>query len=327
MKASYQFLAIAIFLSLVLGACSENPRSIIRQASSMVCRGEANPEAATCAGTSPHPLVILRENGDRHQWDGEQSQSWFPASATETQLVACVGEPVEVIEEVCQYDGPDITRYRYQTRVQLFEARSAELVFEQTFIGSMPRECGSSEDYDLTEIHGNEVTYDEVEAWLQQYVESTAAGIAPVAEQQTNTPIFTTQPAIKEINVFCGNLGDSPQYLASGQQVTFYWRWGAENEEYRQAFIDAASFELFLDDQRETIATLRTEDMCAEGGYCATWKLSSPMTLGTGSHEVMLSIYLENEITDGFDLNQDGQLDLYGSGIIQIKPACEVIAE
>ncbi len=279
------------------------------------------------SGTAPHPLVILRENGDRHPWDGELSQSWFPASATETQLVACVGEPKEVSVEICQYDGPDITRYRYQTRVQLFEARSAELVVDQTFMGSMPRECGSSEDYDLTEIYGNEVTYDEVEAWLQQYVESYAASIEPVANPPLNTPRPTTQPAIKEISVFCGNFGDSPQYLAAGQQVTFYWRWGTEKEEYRQAFIDAASFELFLDGQRETIATTRTEDMCQEGGYCATWKVSSSMTLSSGSHEVLLSIYLDHEITDGFDLNQDGQLDNYGPGILQIEPACQVIAE
>jgi hypothetical protein len=48
------------------------------------------------------------------------------------------------------------------------------------------------------------------------------------------------------------------------------------------------------------------------------------MTLGEGSHEVVMAVTLANEVLDGFDLDQNGNLDVYGPGE-WVAPACEII--
>jgi hypothetical protein len=142
-----------------------------------------------------------------------------------------------------------------------------------------------------------------------------------------NTPRPTTQAAVKEVSVFCGVLGDSPQIIEAGQQVLFYWRWGAATEDYLQDYIDVASFDLNIDGVSVGFVTIRSEDLCEEEGYCATWKLSEALTLSKGSHMVNLTVWLDREITDGFDLDNDGNLDTYGPSEWILESACEVIAK
>lgn len=172
MKSPLSLCVVTLMISLALAACAPNPRTVIQQASKGVCGGETYPAAAAYSGVGLHPLVVSLADGERHSWNNDLPEAWFPAIAEQTQLVACVGEPAEVRVELCEYDGPDITRYRYDTRVWILEAKTGRVVAEQTFHGSEPRACGYSEDYDLTEIHGIEVGYSDVESWLKQYIES-----------------------------------------------------------------------------------------------------------------------------------------------------------
>lgn len=316
-----------ILIGLFLSFCGQNPRTQIQQASSMVCEGEANAASANYEGSGLHPIVIADEDGERHPWNDQVPEAWFPASAEETQLVVCVSEPEDVRIELCEFNGPDISRYRPDTTISIFNSKTGELVVQQTFQGEDPRSCRFSEDYDTTELHGYEVSFEDIESWLRPYVESDAQASALNPVQVPRTPRPTTMAAIKEINVFCGFLGDSPQYLEAGQQALFFWSKETTTEEYLQDYIDASSFELFVDNEWLPFATTRNEHLCEGGGFCATWKLTEPTTLGPGSHQVFLSVYLYREVTDGFDLDQDGNLDTFAPLIWSAQPACEVIAK
>jgi len=139
----------------------------------------------------------------------------------------------------------------------------------------------------------------------------------------TLTPI--PKPA-KEVFVYCGDLGDSPVYVESNQPVILYWTWGTTSVEYRQDYIDAATFALQLDGKSQDLSgASQTRYVCEETSFCVKWRLS-PLLLGTGSHIVVLTVTLSKEITDGFDLDQNPGVDMYGPGETTFLP-CEIIVE
>jgi hypothetical protein len=129
--------------------------------------------------------------------------------------------------------------------------------------------------------------------------------------------------AAAEVWVYCGRDGESPVYIGAGQPLVLYWRWTTTSVQYLEDYMDAASFDLRLDGEPvDTVNASRTLWACEEGP-CATWKLPS-MTLGAGTHEVVMAVTLANAVLDGFDLDQDGNLDVYGPGE-WVAPTCEII--
>lgn len=127
-----------------------------------------------------------------------------------------------------------------------------------------------------------------------------------------------------EVSVYCGYFSESPVYLDAGQRVILYWKWGAATEEYRRDYIDVASFALQLDGAFLDLSTAaQSLHSCEEGGLCVTWRLQ-PINLEAGKHEVIMTVSLAREITDGFDLDQNGALDTYGPGD-WTAPPCEII--
>lgn len=145
------------------------------------------------------------------------------------------------------------------------------------------------------------------------------------APTQTSKPTPLPMPA-EEVSVYCGYFGDSPVYLDTGQPVILYWKWGAATDEYRQDYIAAASFALQLDgsflDLSNAAQSLHT---CEEGGLCVTWRLP-PIMLERGNHKVIMTVTLARELTDGFDLDQNGELDIYDPGD-WTAPLCEIIVQ
>lgn len=117
-----------------------------------------------------HPIILLSDSGSRHAWSNSVPSSWQPESVGEAQLVACVGEETERSIEVCRYNGPDITRYRYQVVVQVYDAATGTLRGEATISGSSPRACRQTEPYDLTVLRGDHVSFSDVQEWLSDYV-------------------------------------------------------------------------------------------------------------------------------------------------------------
>lgn len=140
----------------------------------------------------------------------------------------------------------------------------------------------------------------------------------------TTEPPSTLQPGA-EVSVYCGYIGESPVYVSIGQPVTLQWKWGAASDAYRQDYIDAAAFHLRFDAQVVNLSAATPTLHACDQQFCVTWRLP-PMVLSPGSHEAILTVALSREITDGFDLDQDGNLDVYGPSE-WTAPPCEIIVQ
>lgn len=118
---------------------------------------------------SIHPVAMVA--GEATDVVAKQvPSSWTPANVFETELIAQVGESAQSVIEECPYNGPNIIRYRYATAVTLYSATSGQQIADVTLRGADPRECQQSEPWDLTELHGEAVSTDEIISWLDQYV-------------------------------------------------------------------------------------------------------------------------------------------------------------
>ena len=91
---------------------------------------------------------------------------------SEVQLVVFVWEEEENIIQVCEYSsGFPITRYQFSIDVVLREAKTGKIVANTNLRGSMPRECGQTEPLRLTRLEGSHISFNQVEDWLEPYVE------------------------------------------------------------------------------------------------------------------------------------------------------------
>jgi hypothetical protein len=159
----------------VIGACEP------------ICRGETVPGAAAYAGPGPHLIVLLDTQGQEHAWTNELPREWWPATVEEVQLIAVIGSEEEVVIEVCPYDGPDITRFRYQRSIRLVEATTGIEVGSAVLAGSDPRECEMTEPWNLTRLEGERPTVEQAEEWLRPFVtDAVTAASAATAMPSTN---------------------------------------------------------------------------------------------------------------------------------------------
>ncbi len=159
----------------------------------------------------------------------------------------------------------------------------------------------------------------------------------PYPATQTNTPRPTSAPtrtpkpspipaSTVEVSIYCGHFGESPVYFDAGQPVILYWIWGAATDSYRQDYIDSASFALQLDGRSLDLSrATRSLGGCETGNFCVTWRLPA-ISLAKGRHEVIMTVSIAREITDGFDLDQNGALDTYGPED-WTAPPCEIIVQ
>ncbi len=301
-----------------------NPQAEIRAALASVCSGGGVAEAAAYAGGALHPVILLRSSGEVHDWSDDLSGSWVPQSIQNAQLVACVDPEQEREIEVCAYDGPDITRYRYEESLRLVGARTGATVASTVLEGNDPRECQQTEPYDLTRLAGDPVSFAAAEDWLRAYVEGSADAGEPQAEQAVEPPPSANAQPPVEVSVYCASFGESPVILESGREVVFLWKWGAASDDYLNVYVDAASFALRMDAELVDISDTSPTFHDCEDVRCATWRLPA-MALDPGAHQAQMTVTLSREISDGFDLNQDGALDTYGG--VWEAPVCEIIVE
>ncbi len=153
----------------------------------------------------------------------------------------------------------------------------------------------------------------------------TSTSRPTLASTRTSRPSPIPMPA-KEVSVYCGYFGESPAYLDAGQPVILYWRWGAATDEYRQDYIDSTSFALQLDGRVVDLSrAARSLGGCESGEFCVTWKLPA-MSPARGRHELVMTVTISREITDGFDLDQNGALDTYGPED-WTAPPCEIVVQ
>ena len=144
---------------------------------------------------------------------------------------------------------------------------------------------------------------------------------APVMPTATAQP--ATQKATVAISVYCGRFGASPTYAEVDQPVVLTWGWVAVTEAYRQDYIDAASFAVQIDGQNTDISSATLTLSTQPNGFAARWSFP-PRIFSPGTHQIIPSVTISRQITDGYDSNSDGNLDTYGPGI-QTHPPCEII--
>jgi len=138
---------------------------------STVSDGQGVPDAAEyIPGPGLHPIIPLRLNGQRHTWTNKIPEGWRSENVSDTELVVLMSVQIEVAIEVVRYVGPDISRYQYHVDVVLRAAKTGEIIDSTTIYGTEPRECRQSEDYDLTELHGDKVPFSDLSDWLEPYV-------------------------------------------------------------------------------------------------------------------------------------------------------------
>lgn len=138
---------------------------------SPVANGEGIPDAAEYTQESGlHPTILLNLEGQRHTWTNTIPVEWRSENVSSMQLVVLVSDQLTEVIEVCEYSGPDITRYRYYVTAFLRAAKTGILVTNTTLYGTMPRECKQVEDYDLTAIYGDKVSFSNLSVWLESYV-------------------------------------------------------------------------------------------------------------------------------------------------------------
>ena len=138
---------------------------------SPVADGEGVTEAAEYVqGPGLHPIILLNLEGQRHTWTNTIPVEWRSENVSCMQLVVLVSDQLKEVIEVCEYSGPDITRYRYYVIVNLRAAKTGNLLENTTLLGTMPRECRQMEDYDLTALYGDQVSFSNLSVWLEPHV-------------------------------------------------------------------------------------------------------------------------------------------------------------
>jgi hypothetical protein len=187
-------------VALILIACCVGAILIGRQASQdvkamedefgslrAVCEGGSVDSAAVyAAGSGVHPTMGFElKYGDslvlRESIIPEEAR---PEMLGETELVLYVGEQEEMLVESCEYfpmgENEDeeklaiIERYAYEREVTLIEARTGEVVAQETLRGTEPDECPEearfSDEGETKTEYGGTVSDEDVLEWVRSYV-------------------------------------------------------------------------------------------------------------------------------------------------------------
>jgi len=112
------------------------------------------------------------------------------------------------------------------------------------------------------------------------------------------------------------------QEVYDGQEVTIRLAWGATTRKRAQDFIDAAAPRIWIDNvlllggRPSDLAPFWQEPVeDTPGVWAANW-IYPYGEMEPGTHVLRLEFILDQAITDGFDSNGDGALDLYGPGAL-----------
>jgi hypothetical protein len=147
-----------------------------------VCHGKPMAHAAAYdrARRQVHPMRVV--SGTLTAGDGDTAA----ADPSAVELVLCM-ERTSVVLQVCRYNGPSITRYRYRWTARLLEARTARALAEERVQGDAPRQCGFSEPWNLTVLGGSHEWYGaaltdirpRLERWFQHEAADSAMPALP----------------------------------------------------------------------------------------------------------------------------------------------------
>jgi WD40 repeat protein len=108
-----------------------------------------------------------------NDWNELLPFNWSPSAISETELVVLIGPEREINLGSQSYTiGPSITAYRYETDLELREARTGRTLATYTFVGSDPRPFPERAPVDMTRLEGSHFGYPALEDWLCHSVTS-----------------------------------------------------------------------------------------------------------------------------------------------------------
>jgi WD40 repeat protein len=165
-----------------------------------VISGQGVPGAAVYNPNAPepHPVALMTTSGAPYvekleetslgglsyetlnDWNELLPFDWSPSSISETELVVLIGPEREINLGGQSYSiGPSITAYRYETDIELREARTGQTLAAYTFQGSDPRPFPEKAPYDMTRLEGSHFVYTALEGWLCPSVTPQGCWIPP----------------------------------------------------------------------------------------------------------------------------------------------------
>jgi hypothetical protein len=102
--------------------------------------------------------------------------------------------------------------------------------------------------------------------------------------------------------------------VPAGQSVALHMGWLTSTRSQAKSFVDSTIFTLTIDGQEYTgLQEYWGPVIPFADGYGLEWNL--PLTiLSPGVHRIDYTLRLTEQVTDGFDLDNNGKLDQYGPG-------------
>lgn len=180
---------------LALEGAAEAPAKATQQASfdsvkplKELCAGGAgNPAAANYTpGAGPHRLVVFRSNiagstdlSTFYNRTEDYPEAWRAAVLEEAALVACVHAGSYIVEQ-CAYTLQDnqaatLQRVQLAATINVYAARTGELVGQTELPGTEPRACLDTEQFVggllTATVTGEAVTPEAIAEWLREYVQ------------------------------------------------------------------------------------------------------------------------------------------------------------
>ena len=144
-----------------------------------VCDGTPVAEAAARTDRTPRPTVVITASRDQHYyWYGDEA--WFPASIDVAQQVACFTTE-KTTGAVCSYTDTQgiphtIPAVQYVITGKVFEARTAKLLGEKVFTGSVAPGCPADVRRKPSEMpkqfEGSIPSTEQLTAWVRSFVEN-----------------------------------------------------------------------------------------------------------------------------------------------------------
>jgi hypothetical protein len=125
------------------------------------------------------------------------------------------------------------------------------------------------------------------------------------------------------VSLYSGLFGLKNIKVRVGRPVILTWAWEAASESYCKGYIQAASFTVLVDGEPVDVAERLWVEKVGNT-WAVRWR-STPVVFGGGEHELVLVVNLKQAVSDGFDSNSDGQIDMYGPGE-ERQPPCRLVA-
>lgn len=153
----------------------------------------------------------------------------------------------------------------------------------------------------------------------------TAVPLAPTAAPTIQAVPTSTQQTVPqkspvEISAYCALFGRSPSYAEVDQPVVLRWGWEAATAAYRQDYVDAASFSVQIDGQPVDPSSVSYSFSSeSDDSFRVHYRLPSRI-LSPGTHQVVIAVTLSRQVMDGYDSDNDGNLDTFGPGTTVVSP-------